>query len=145
MGVFYLFQETYMKKNLKNPEKTAWEIFSKYIRLRDAIKTTGDIYFFRCCTCQRVKPFENSDAGHYMSIGYNSTKFDEKNVHSQCRACNRDRNGEHNAYRYFLQKQYGENFVQTLEYKAKKIVQLRENDYLEIIEKYKKKIILLTK
>ena len=43
----------------------------------------------KCISCGRVKPFEELDAGHYFSRTHMATRFDEDNVHAECRFCNR--------------------------------------------------------
>lgn len=107
------------KKGANTPKKarevTAWNWFSKYIRLRDC---NGSEYG-RCFTCGRYFHWKNLHAGHYQSSGYKSTKFDEKNVHAQCVKCNTYREGEKNLYSLELDRRYGKGTARSLEVKAK--------------------------
>jgi len=71
-------------KQASNPKKTtAWRNFARYIKLRDAINTTGDIYYARCITCGEVKPIEEMDAGHGIPGRMNSILFNEDLVSCQ--------------------------------------------------------------
>lgn len=59
--------------------KSLQPIFNLYIRLRDHGKP--------CVSCGQYK--ETYDAGHfYPRSGYAGLRFDEDNVHNECRACN---------------------------------------------------------
>ena len=60
-------------------------VFSKYIRLRDAMPSGT----FRCISCGKIKTLDQADAGHYFSRVHMNTRFDEDNVHDECRYCNR--------------------------------------------------------
>lgn len=70
-------------------ESRAWWWFSKYIRLRDCLRTTGNPEIFKCCSCWAITHFSKWDAGHFISRSYKQTKFDERNVYAQCQKCNR--------------------------------------------------------
>ena len=61
------------------------KVFNRYIRLRD---TDGG--YGVCISCGQTKPFEDLDAGHfYAKKGYDGLRYDEDNVHAECRKCNR--------------------------------------------------------
>lgn len=61
------------------------KVFNKWIRIRD----TEDGYGV-CISCSQTKPFEDLDAGHfYAKKGYDGLRYDEDNVHAECRKCNR--------------------------------------------------------
>ena len=82
-------------------------VFSKYIRLRDCIKTTGTVHSFKCCTCGQIKPADQADAGHFIGRKYYSTRWNQINVHAQCRSCNRFNQGEQIKYLDFIILTYG--------------------------------------
>jgi len=90
------------------------KVFSQYIRLRDAFPNGT----FRCISCGKIKPFEQADAGHYHSRRHMSTRFDEENVSSECRACNRFSADHLIGYRENLIKKIGTQRFQLLEVKA---------------------------
>lgn len=94
-------------------------IVSKYIRARD---TNRDGYCI-CCTCNRLKLPSECDAGHYLGKGLGGAsgiRYDERNIHAQCRQCNRfggQRTKE--AYREFMIKKYSQVIIDELKIKDK--------------------------
>jgi len=132
-----------MKSTLSSTKKKAWRYFSKYIRLRDALKTTGDIHYCKCFTCGRIEPIKKMDAGHFVSRRFNSTLFDERNVHSQCTYCNTFLGGDQLGYRRQLIKFYGEGIDIELEDKATETKKYTIPELKELIEELKEKIKVL--
>ena len=72
-----------MKSELRTHKdyiKTLQIIFNTYIRLRDKNKA--------CISCG-VNLGQSFDAGHFFSVGANpGLRFNEDNVHGQCKKCN---------------------------------------------------------
>lgn len=66
----------------------AWSSFSKYIRLRDSIKTTGTTTHCVCYTCKKTEPLKKIQAGHLSTGRNDDVLFDEDYVRGQCVACN---------------------------------------------------------
>jgi hypothetical protein len=95
-------------------EEKAWVAFSRMIRTRDEIGG-----YFRCPTCGRTLPIDQADAGHYITRARKATMFDEKNVHAQCRHCNRFQEGNHFIYRQWLVDKYGAEEVEAMERRAR--------------------------
>ena len=61
------------------------KVFNRYIRLRDTENGYGV-----CISCGKNKPFEDLDAGHFFAKqGNDGLRYDEDNVHAECRKCNR--------------------------------------------------------
>lgn len=82
--------------------KKAQAAFNRYIRLRDRGKP--------CISCGKPLGSEpNSyDAGHYRSVGSSPhLRFDENNVHGQCKYCNCHLSGNVVAYRQGLIERIG--------------------------------------
>ena len=119
---------------IKNLRKRAWTLFSKMIRLENS----KDGYCV-CVTCGKRKPIKEIDAGHWLSRRYLSTKFDERNVHPQCARCNRFLNSELEYYEY-MRKTYGEDVMDMLRCKAKRLTKLTAQDYEDMIKEYKERI-----
>ena len=90
------------------------KVFSKYIRLRDAM--SGGT--FRCISCGRIKPIEQADCGHFHSRTHMSTRFDEDNCHAECRYCNRFSADHIIGYRENLIRKIGSQRFLLLEVKA---------------------------
>jgi len=83
--------------------------FSKYIRQKHA--KNGLV---RCITCSKLEPWEDCDAGHYVSRQHLSTRWSEKNVYPQCRACNRFHEGRKDEFALALIRLHGEGILDEL-------------------------------
>jgi len=95
-------------------EADVWYWCSKYIRARDSINGYGN-----CCVCKRLVNIKKADAGHFIGRGFgggSGTKFDERNIHLQCKGCNAFRQGDLR-YRDFMLKKYGQKAIDELRLK----------------------------
>jgi len=110
---------------------TADKWFSLFIRLRDS----DDNGYARCCTCGKVAHFRNMDAGHFANRQFKAVRFNEKNVNTQCRHCNRFCEGNGAEYSMFMIKTYGEGTVKRL-IATKKIYTKMGSFEIEQIAKY---------
>ena len=117
-----------LKKNLD-------KLFSEYIRLKES--KDG---MCRCCSCGKVEDWTLMDAGHYVSRRILILRYDEKNVHSQCRYCNRFLEGNRNGYALYMLKKYGKKYLEELEEVRHKTLKMTQDDYLELIYFYKQKL-----
>lgn len=79
-------------------------VFSQFIRLRDANRQ--GICF--CITCGKTFHWKDGDAGHFVQRDRYATRYDERNVHAQCKYCNRFRSGEQSIHGMQIDKKYGE-------------------------------------
>ena len=107
------------KSEKKSPSLSALverldKVFSKYIRLRDAMPSG----MFRCISCGKIKPIGQADCGHFHSRTHMSTRFDEDNCHAECRYCNRFSADHLIGYRENLIRKIGEQRYLLLEVKA---------------------------
>jgi len=72
-------------KTIGKLKKDLQPIFNKYIRLRDCQGDAGT----NCISCGKWFKYEDLQAGHYYAVsGYNGLRFDENNVHAECKRCN---------------------------------------------------------
>lgn len=126
------------KKTLKYWKTKIDKVFHEYIRRRDADNNTG---YCNCVTCQKPIHFTESDAGHFISRGKLSTRYDERNVYSQCRKCNRFEYGRQ--YEYSLQ--LGEQLSEELLIKSREICKLSDGEWLDIFNNYNTKLIDIKK
>ena len=120
-------------------KETAWKYFSKYIRIRDAIETTGTITHARCITCGTVLPITEMDAGHAIQGRSNSILFIEEICHAQCRACNRFSSGKLSEYKKILIMRYGQEKWEEWEAMKHKRIKFADVDYEQIAAQYRKK------
>jgi hypothetical protein len=125
------------KKNVSYYTQKAWIQFSRYIRLRDCIATTGTTTHGKCCTCGEYRHFKGLQAGHFVSGRRNAQLFDEIGVNAQCKRCNYD-GGRPAAYHAFMLEKHGEAAIaecMALRWKYKKFtipeLQDLEREYRE--------------
>lgn len=117
----------------------AWQEFSKFIRTRDSIATTGDTDSGVCCTCGKLIPFKQSQAGHFIAGRTNALLFDEDIVHLQCYACNVCNHGEQLEYYYYMKRHYTEDQILEMRKLRYQTVKYTTDELLQIADKYKEK------
>lgn len=118
-------------------KKKAWEWFSKYIRLRDCLKTTGRPDIGACVTCGRTYEFKQLQAGHFIPGRHNSVLFHEKNCHAQCYHCNLGLKGNPIRYWRFMEQAYGDQTIKELEEMDRQITQTKAYELEALAEAYK--------
>jgi hypothetical protein len=90
--------------------EAAWAEFSRFIRLRDALITTGHMMEAECITCGRRYPIEGRgsiQAGHFLPGRHDAVLFDEQGVNAQCYRCNVTRSGMWPTYYEKMVSMYG--------------------------------------
>ena len=84
--------------------------FSKLVRFGN-VTHQG---YIRCYTCGKIDTPDQMDAGHYVGRSVIALRFNPKNVKSQCRSCNRFKEGAKDEYALALIKEYGEGILEEL-------------------------------
>ena len=126
-------------KSLSRLKKEAWDIFSKYIRTRDCIRTTGCASFGLCITCGKRYHIKLLQAGHLIPGRHNSNLFSPKGTHAQCYNCNINLRGNTLEYRRQVVKLYGEGADEELEMEARVVKKFTRTDLIELKELYTQK------
>lgn len=132
------------KHGVRYWKKKAWDEFSKYIRLRDAIDTTGTKETAKCCTCHVQYPIAGLgciQAGHFVPGRSHSLLFREMGTHAQCYICNKVLKGNWIEYEKFMLKKYGIHITQeekdakylSVKYTAVQLEEIRDK-YKEMYE-----------
>jgi 5-methylcytosine-specific restriction endonuclease McrA len=106
-------------------------IFSKYIRLRYSKNEMSE-----CVTCGKQDHWKKQQAGHFISRKHYATRWDEDNVQVQCSGCNVFRYGE----QYLFSKYLGTDLSEQLLVKSRKIQKFTDNELLDMIDLYTKKV-----
>lgn len=92
-----------------------WPTFSRYIRLRDCLRTTGRATHGKCVTCGKIKPMKQLQAGHFIPGRTDAILFDPKQVHAQCYRCNMKLQGMwHVYYKFMLSEGYTHDDIQDM-------------------------------
>ena len=108
-------------------------IFNTWIRQRDLEGSR-----FRCISCGGVKDVSMMDAGHYVPVKNSSAlRFNEFNVHGECKGCNGFNQFHLVGYRKNLIDKIGERMVLHLESQHRLIKKWSRTELNYIIEKYK--------
>ncbi len=127
----------------KSAKKKARTEFSKYIRTRDCLQSTGRSYYGKCFTCGRIYEFELLQAGHFVGNRNSSILFDERNTHIQCSLCNCGLDGNKKAYKIKMINLYGRETIDKLQIQAKQIKKYTINKLEELASYYKEKTMKL--
>lgn len=110
------------------------QIFSRYVRLRDS----DEYGYGRCITCGTRKHWSEADAGHFVTRGKLSIRYDEMNVHLQCKQCNMT--GEQYAYGQELERRFGKKAVLDLIKKGNTLCRFTASEYTEMIKDYQQRV-----
>lgn len=102
------------KLTLAKVKKRIVPIFSRYVRLRDCLRTTGSPEWGECISCGKTFGYHELDAGHFVPKRANNY-FSQLGVQAQCRKCNRFQGGNQLGFRRGLVELYGEKIVKVLE------------------------------
>ncbi len=125
-----------IKSDNKKWKEKAWSIFSKYIRLRDCLLTTGTPFRGKCYTCGKEFDYKKLQAGHGISGRGNNLLLDEEIVKAQCIRCNIQLGGN---YEVFVSNLIAENNLKWYQDKLKlKKIPTKKN-WEEEYKKFKKK------
>lgn len=111
-------------------------IFSRFIRISQA----DDKGMVECYTCYTMHHWKDIQAGHYVSRTHNSLRFDERNVHPQCKACNIFKSGNLDEYALHLMRDYGPRILEELHRVKFQIKQFSAPELQEAIAKYEEKV-----
>ena len=85
----------------------AWKLFSRYIRYKDV----GDDGLTACYTCGHRKNPKILQAGHYH---HRRLDYDERNIHPQCKRCNKWLHGNLAVYGVKLAEELGADGMKAL-------------------------------
>lgn len=124
-----------MAKGIRQLDNKLWPIFSKYIRQRDA----DEDGIATCITCGVRKPWQQMDAGHFVSRNAKAIKYDERNVHAQCKSCNGFHGGMAFVYGQRIDEMYGKGTAEDLEAQRHSISGWTQEYLEELIKEYKEK------
>lgn len=117
-------------------KKKADRVFSLFIRRRDA-DHKGTV---TCVTCGEVGHYKDMDAGHFISRDKIPTRYDEQNVHVQCRKCNRFRGGEQYKHGVYIEYRYGAGTAARLQQKSQGISKYDQSYFEAVASKYKERL-----
>jgi hypothetical protein len=127
-------------KTVASEKKKTWETFSKWVRLRDCIGTTGTKAFALCITCGKRYHISVLQAGHFIPGRHNSNLFSERGVHAQCYNCNINLKGNTLEYRRKIIELYGEGADLELEAEDRQLRKFTVSELEQMRADYNQKI-----
>lgn len=117
----------FSKRDIPKLKRKADKLFSIFIRNRDT----------SCFTCDATLPYERRQAGHWISRTVGATRYDDRNVNTQCVRCNIWKYGNGAEYADRIVKRYGQSVFDELIRKSHdKSFQMTLEFLEEIINKY---------
>lgn len=128
-----------MKSDRKKAKDAAWRAFSRYIRVRDAILTTGGTEVAKCVTCGHEYPVEKLQAGHFLPGRTNGILLDERGVHAQCAGCNLYGGGAQAQYYRYMRERYGQDVIDSLVEAKLCSCKLTASDYQTLAKVYRRR------
>lgn len=117
-----------------------WNVFSKFIRLRDSDKDGN----CKCITCGLVRHWTKMDCGHGIPRQHKATKFSELNNHAQCKRCNGFEGGKREVYKEEVDKRYGAGTWDKLELASRMTFKRTQYEIDTMTEFYKQEVKRLT-
>ena len=130
----------------KSPHKIAkdkaWDACSRYIRIRDAVRTTGGTEFCVCVTCGKTKPAFGKGcihAGHWLGGRKGRNLFEERAIFGQCAGCNLFGSGMPVPYTAFMTEYHGHEVMDEIVLQANTPYTYTIDELEEIAEDYTRK------
>jgi len=121
---------TYLKKKL-------WIVISEYIRRKYA-DSDG---LASCVTCSDRKHWKELQAGHFVPSGSSSyLRYVENNIHPQCYHCNINLWSNPIEYRFFMEREYGKDFVDKMISMRNEPCSLKPYDLKVLTDDYEDKL-----
>ena len=121
------------KRTIKQWKTKIDPVFHEYVRRKEVDNHTG---LGKCVTCNKTFHFSELDSGHFMGRQHLSTRWDERNVHIQCRKDNRFLYGLQYEYSLFLGDELSNELLQLSRQPMKRM----EFEYEELFQEYKAKL-----
>ncbi len=131
------------KQTLTQAKDKLWKVFSQYIRLRDALRTTGTETHGLCISCEKHYPCFGvgcMQAGHFLPGRHASVIYDERGCQAQCYNCNVNLKGNWNKYYAGMEKLYGEKIIKELQSLDRETKQWKVFEIEELTISYKEKL-----
>ena len=118
-----------MTKKATGTKAKAWEVFARFIKVRDCIATTTFPFVGHCVTCDKRFHIKSLQAGHLFPGRSNAKLFQEEVVNAQCFHCNVTCNGRIKRYRKRMEAKYTVGKVEKWEFEGDKVIRDRDMDF----------------
>lgn len=98
----------------KSLKKEVWALFSELVRRSEA----DPFDYCKCVTCGKIDHYTRMQAGHFI---HGTSFLIPELVHPQCPVCNGFKAGMAIEYKEYMLSKYGQNKLDELTFKAKRI------------------------
>lgn len=126
------------KKSIKYIKKQLDDIYSLYIRWKDAKDGKN-----RCFTCNVELPIKELQDGHYESRRFLALRYFDGNNNPQCFRCNITLKGNYTVYALRMIEKYGKEHLDLLAIKKHNTVKWTAFEYQLLIDEYTEKVKVL--
>lgn len=111
----YCDEVTGPRRTISQVRDATWDIFARYIKLRDAELIAGR-WMNRCVTCGKLMELGDPSchAGHYVDGRRKGILFVPSAVHCQCARCNVFLHGNKEQYAIYMVKRYSLDVLEAL-------------------------------
>lgn len=114
------------------------DVFSKYIRRRDANKQHP--FYLNCFTCGKAERIEWAHCMHFRNRDLMAVRYDEMNAHGGCENCNCFDPSHNIKYHDAMVNKYGEDKVDKLIDRSRSLQKYMRHELIWLIECYKSKL-----
>ena len=128
------------KQTISQLKRKCWDDFSRYIRTRDCLRTTGCKDWGLCITCGKRYHIKLLQAGHFIPGRHNANLFSERGTHAQCYNCNINLRGNTLEYRRQIIAFYGEGADLEIEMEAAQVKKFTPQDLIDLTKHYRTKL-----
>lgn len=114
------------------------DVFSKFIRLRDANKQNP--FYLNCFTCGKPERIEFAHCMHFIDRHQMAVRYDEMNAHGGCENCNCFDPSHKIKYHDAMVIKYGEEKLDELIDRSRSLAKLMRHELEELIADFKERI-----
>ena len=97
----------------------------------------------RCITCNRLYPFKQLQAGHFVPGRGNAVLWDDRGVHAQCYGCNIGKKGNWPEYLLWMQSHYDQETIDELLNQRHAVKKMSVTDYENLYMDIKNKLMIV--
>jgi hypothetical protein len=120
-----------------NLKKEYWRLISLFVRQSEADENG----IVKCVSCGKLMHWKHAQAGHYYkSELYPGVRYDLRNIHCQCVACNIFREGNRTEYAKWMKEHYTKQELEELDRKKNNKLKYTKFEWSYLIEEMQDKL-----
>lgn len=115
-------------------------VFSKYVRIRDALKTTWTLTHLKCYTCDDLVEVWKAQNMHFIPRWFKQFRFSEDNTRGWCMRCNVLMHWNYIEYFTRLEKEIWRQKIDDMIQRKNEVKKFTSEELKELIKIYKNKL-----